>query len=184
MARSASLLLACGVAVCTALLVGSIALSFVGASPAPAGLRAGQRFPSVEMRFFGGEPVTTTPPPPAGFSLGGVSESTYVISMTILFFGSDDDEIGMDTLVGEYAEKGVNHNRMKVYQKTDQIEGHENMSVFLYYWDSRDGDHLAGWWFGDQVGGTQVWARSQSETPWRRRCRGGASPGTAPSRTT
>ncbi|CAK0801480.1 unnamed protein product, partial [Prorocentrum cordatum] len=88
MARSASLLLACGVAACAALLAGSLVLSFVGTSLAPAGLRAGQRSPSVEMQFFGGEPVTTTPPPPAGLSLGDVSESTYVISMTILFFGS------------------------------------------------------------------------------------------------
>ncbi|CAK0860845.1 unnamed protein product [Prorocentrum cordatum] len=86
MARSASLLLACAVAAAAALLVGSLALSFVGASPA--GLRAGQRAPSVEMQFFGGPPVTTTPPPPAGFSLGGVGGNNYVISITILFFGS------------------------------------------------------------------------------------------------
>ena len=89
MARSASLLLACAVAVGAALLMGSLALSFVGAAPAPAGLRAGQRAPSVEMQFFGGEPMTTTPPPPpAGISLGDVSPGNYVISMTILFFGS------------------------------------------------------------------------------------------------
>ncbi|CAK0896228.1 unnamed protein product [Prorocentrum cordatum] len=86
MARSASLLLACAAAAAAAMLVGSLALSFVGASPA--GLRAGQRAPSVEMQFFGGPPVTTTPPPPAGLSLGDVGGNNYVISMTILFFGS------------------------------------------------------------------------------------------------
>ncbi|CAK0792944.1 unnamed protein product, partial [Prorocentrum cordatum] len=86
MARSASLLLTCAAAAAAALLVSSLALSFVGASPA--GLRAGQRAPSVEMQFFGGAPVTTTPPPPAGLSLGDVGGNNYVISMTILFFGS------------------------------------------------------------------------------------------------
>ncbi|CAK0871997.1 unnamed protein product [Prorocentrum cordatum] len=89
MARSASLLIACAVAAIAALSVGSLVLSFVGASsPASAGLRTGQRSPAVEMHFFGGPPVTTTPPPPAGFSLGDVGGNNYVISITILFFGS------------------------------------------------------------------------------------------------
>jgi len=88
MARSASRLVACAVAAASALLVGSLVLSFVGASPAPAGLRSVQRAPSVEMQFFGGEPITTTPAPAVNLSLGGVGESTYVICMTILFFGS------------------------------------------------------------------------------------------------
>ncbi|CAK0807223.1 unnamed protein product [Prorocentrum cordatum] len=87
MARSASLLIACAVAAFAALSVGSLVLSFVGASsPASAGLRTVQRAPAVEMHFFGGPPVTTTPPPPVG--LGGVGGNNYVISITILFFGS------------------------------------------------------------------------------------------------
>ncbi|CAK0788271.1 unnamed protein product [Prorocentrum cordatum] len=89
MARSASLLFACAVAAVAALTLGSAVLSFVGgASPASTGLRAGQRAPAVDMHFFGGPPVTTTPPPPAGFSLGDVGGNNYVISITILFFGS------------------------------------------------------------------------------------------------
>jgi len=90
MARSASLLVACAVAVVGALAVGSLVLTFVGASsPAPAGLRTGQRVPAVEMHFFGGEPMTTTPPPPVGgLGLDPANGGVYVFMMTILFFGS------------------------------------------------------------------------------------------------
>ena len=30
------------------------------------------------------------------------------------------------------------------------------LQVFLYFWDGRDGADFSGWWFGDQVGGTQA----------------------------
>ena len=30
--------------------------------------------------------------------------------------------------------------------------------IILYYWDERDGVAFSGWWFGDSVGGRQVWA--------------------------
>eukprot|EP00435_Cladocopium_sp_Y103_P072069 s548_g39.t1 len=33
-----------------------------------------------------------------------------------------------------------------------------DMDVFLYYWEDSDGAEWSGWWFGDQVGGTQVWS--------------------------
>mmetsp|Transcript_140529 Transcript_140529/g.365619 ORF Transcript_140529/g.365619 Transcript_140529/m.365619 type:complete len:1956 (-) Transcript_140529:48-5915(-) len=72
---------------------------------------------------------------------------------------SKNDEIGIQTLVGDYLEKGTNHGK-KFYQKTQKIAGHEDIDVFLYYWDARDGADFSGWWFGDQVGGSQVWARS------------------------
>lgn len=81
---------------------------------------------------------------------------------------SKTDDIGIQTLVGDYAEKGTNHNK-KFYQKLQKIPGHEDIKVFLYFWDNRDGADFSGWWFGDQVGGTQVWARnpSASQTPPR-----------------
>lgn len=85
---------------------------------------------------------------------------------------SEKDEIGIQTLVGDYCEKGSNHGR-KYYQKAQKIVGHEDVQVFLYYWDTRDGPDFCGWWFGDQVGGSQVWSRASahSQTPpptgWR-----------------
>ena len=90
MARSASLLAACAVAVIAAVSVGSLVLTFVGASaPASAGLRAGQRAPAVEMHFFGAPVTTTPPPPPVGdFGLDPANGGVYVFMMTILFFGS------------------------------------------------------------------------------------------------
>jgi len=78
------------------------------------------------------------------------------------------DEIGIQTLVGDYAEKGTNHGK-KVYQKIQDIPGHQDIDVLLYFWDQRDGPDFSGWWFGDQIGGSQVWARcaSASMTPPR-----------------
>eukprot|EP00439_Symbiodinium_sp_Y106_P048219 s20_g6.t1 len=37
----------------------------------------------------------------------------------------------------------------------------------MYYWDNRDGPSFEGWWFGNKLGGTQVWSHnnSQSLTP-------------------
>merc|ERR1712032_817395 len=60
--------------------------------------------------------------------------------------------------MGDYIEKGLNHGK-KYYQKIQKIPGFEDVQVYLYYWDARDGADFSGWWFGDQVGGAQVWAR-------------------------
>ncbi|CAE8635844.1 unnamed protein product, partial [Polarella glacialis] len=76
-----------------------------------------------------------------------------------VYTNSQEDEIGIQTLVGEYAESGANHGR-PVYQKVQSIPGHEDVQVYMYYWDTRDGADFCGWWFGDQVGGSQVWSRA------------------------
>ena len=70
-------------------------------------------------------------------------------------------EVGIQTLVGDYSECGANHGR-KCFRLEQSIPGHEDVQVFLYYWDDRDGQGLAGWWFGDRLGGQQVWARADS----------------------
>eukprot|EP00929_Paragymnodinium_shiwhaense_P078674 TRINITY_DN407_c0_g4_i1.p1 TRINITY_DN407_c0_g4~~TRINITY_DN407_c0_g4_i1.p1 ORF type:complete len:2118 (+),score=935.15 TRINITY_DN407_c0_g4_i1:97-6450(+) len=75
-----------------------------------------------------------------------------------------NDEIGISTLVGDYKEQGLNHGR-KYYQKVQMIPGHEKIKVYLYYWDKRDGEDFSGWWFGDELGGSQVWARVASHGP-------------------
>merc|ERR1711981_1021400 len=38
-------------------------------------------------------------------------------------------------------------------------DGVEDVAVYLYYLDNRDGADFSGWWFGDKVGGSQVWSR-------------------------
>lgn len=68
------------------------------------------------------------------------------------------DEIGIETLVGEYLEMGVNHGR-KFFKRKKAPDGVEDVAVYLYYWDNRDGADFSGWWFGDKVGGSQVWSR-------------------------
>lgn len=40
----------------------------------------------------------------------------------------------------------------------------DSVDVFLYYWDQRDGPAFAGWWFGNQLGGTQVWSHNDSSS--------------------
>eukprot|EP00971_Amphidinium_carterae_P220544 4378366-Amphidinium_carterae.1 len=65
---------------------------------------------------------------------------------------------GIPTLCGDYVEMGINHQK-KYYQKAQKIAGHEDVKVFLYFWDTRDGPDFSGWWFGDKLGGSQVQAR-------------------------
>jgi hypothetical protein len=36
------------------------------------------------------------------------------------------------------------------------------LTIGLLMKDMRDGNDFAGWWFGDELGGSQVWARCSS----------------------
>lgn len=83
----------------------------------------------------------------------GPSKDSYIVSST----GPDTKEVVVRTLIGEYVEMGVNHGR-KVFQKMPQRGDQENVTVLMYYWDSRDGPGFEGWWFGNKLGGTQVWS--------------------------
>ncbi|CAJ1382842.1 unnamed protein product [Effrenium voratum] len=74
-----------------------------------------------------------------------------------VFTEAEKDEIGIATLLGEYTELGMNHGR-PTFQKVENAGSEVN--VFVYYWDTRDGPEFSGWWFGDKVGGTQVWSRA------------------------
>lgn len=88
-------------------------------------------------------------------------KETYVVSTQ----GKDSDEVVVRTLVGDYMETGTNHGR-KVFKKVGDGRP-EAIDVFMYYWDNRDGPSFEGWWFGNKLGGTQVWSHnnSQSLTP-------------------
>jgi len=66
------------------------------------------------------------------------------------------------TLTGEYVARGVNHGR-KVYQKVSDGSPNE-VSVLLYFWDTRDGPSFEGWWFGNKLGGTQVWSHNKDSS--------------------
>jgi len=83
-------------------------------------------------------------------------DSTYVVVTR----GNDTDEVVIRTLVGTYKESGSNHGR-KVFHKTPEKPDPLFVEVFLYYWDGRDGPAYEGWWFGNKLGGTQVWAHSK-----------------------
>ncbi|CAE8639056.1 unnamed protein product, partial [Polarella glacialis] len=67
-------------------------------------------------------------------------------------------------ILGEYVElPGLNHGR-RTYTRslTEALKGLPE--VFLFYWDARDSKDLAGWWFGDKIGGGQVWSRNVSSS--------------------
>jgi len=78
----------------------------------------------------------------------------------VVFSTAEKDEIGIRTLVGEYKQEGNNHGR-SFFRKSQKIPGHEDIDVYLYFWDQRDGPAFSGWWFGNQVGGAQVWSRNR-----------------------
>ena len=72
--------------------------------------------------------------------------------------------VGIRTLIGDYVEVGTNHGR-KVFQKNLHLPGDVRVvTIMLYYWDSRDGPHQEGWWFGNTIGGKQVWAHCKACT--------------------
>ena len=76
--------------------------------------------------------------------------------------GTADDDLGtIAKLVGPYVVTGEHHGR-RTYQKSQTIPGHGAIRVVLYLWDARDGEGHSGWWFGDSVGGSQVWSRNPS----------------------
>jgi len=69
------------------------------------------------------------------------------------------DELVVRTVVGTYVDKGESHGK-RWYEKKEKIPDYDDLKVFLYFWDERDGKDFSGWWFGDKIGGTQVFARS------------------------
>mmetsp|Transcript_22477 Transcript_22477/g.40102 ORF Transcript_22477/g.40102 Transcript_22477/m.40102 type:complete len:2032 (-) Transcript_22477:157-6252(-) len=89
--------------------------------------------------------------------LAAASVDTYVVTTK----GKDGDEVVIRTLMGEYKESGSNHGR-KFFKKGGVVGVGEAVDVFLYYWDSRDGPAFEGWWFGNKLGGTQVWSHCTS----------------------
>mmetsp|Transcript_22762 Transcript_22762/g.51950 ORF Transcript_22762/g.51950 Transcript_22762/m.51950 type:complete len:1457 (+) Transcript_22762:68-4438(+) len=111
-----------------------------------------------------------TPATPAGIrpaEAAGARKGTETPALTVSSQSKRTD-IGIPTLCGDYVEMGINHQK-KYYQKAQKIAGHEDVKVFLYFWDTRDGPDFSGWWFGDKLGGSQVWARcaTQSQQPPR-----------------
>eukprot|EP00439_Symbiodinium_sp_Y106_P084410 s160_g25.t1 len=69
-------------------------------------------------------------------------------------------------LQGSFMRNGQqNHGRPVYVKENDSLNG-----VFVYYWDTRDGESLSGWWFGPVVGGAAYWAyhpNSSAQTPPR-----------------
>lgn len=92
-----------------------------------------------------------------GVSAPLLASSAYIVACV----GPDAQEDVVKTLVGEYTEVSENCDR-KVFKKPAE-PGKTTVDVWMYYWDERDGAAFKGWWFGNEVGGTQVWAHCVSD---------------------
>lgn len=81
-------------------------------------------------------------------------------------------------ILGEYHEHSTNHGR-KAFHKVShlapsgyhdyangQLAGrpYEGPPIILYYWDERDGEDSRGWWFGNEIGGAQVYVLNKEVT--------------------
>eukprot|EP00927_Polykrikos_kofoidii_P082856 TRINITY_DN8350_c0_g1_i2.p1 TRINITY_DN8350_c0_g1~~TRINITY_DN8350_c0_g1_i2.p1 ORF type:complete len:986 (+),score=266.36 TRINITY_DN8350_c0_g1_i2:183-2960(+) len=77
----------------------------------------------------------------------------YVVTLA-----KEETNIVARTLAGEYTKKGTNHERPVFQKKHDNPNDPDAVDVLLYYWDGRDGEAFQGWWFGNKLGGTKVWA--------------------------
>lgn len=58
-------------------------------------------------------------------------------------------------------DKDANHGKPMYKKKTTEIDGCTESCI--YFWDSRDGEALSGWWVAPIVGGEQVWAFCPSQ---------------------
>jgi len=68
------------------------------------------------------------------------------------------DPVVSKIIKGDFDQRGINHGR-PIYEKPGP-----KFSVFIYYWDLRDGEGSNGWWFGPKVGGDEVWAYSPEDS--------------------
>lgn len=93
--------------------------------------------------------------------VGAGGAATQVDSYVVHTKANDTHEVVIRTLIGDFFEHGSNHGR-KVYKKLADKSG-ETVDVYLYYWDGRDGPVFEGWWFGNKLGGTQVWSHCTSD---------------------
>eukprot|EP00928_Gymnodinium_smaydae_P017927 TRINITY_DN16838_c0_g3_i1.p1 TRINITY_DN16838_c0_g3~~TRINITY_DN16838_c0_g3_i1.p1 ORF type:complete len:2020 (-),score=638.02 TRINITY_DN16838_c0_g3_i1:82-6141(-) len=103
-------------------------------------------------------------PTPSAASAVGVGAAAGGYTVFSSGRENDEHEVVVRTLVGDYQEHSANHNR-KVYVKKSTDSGHPDaVDVYMYYWDNRDGPAFEGWWFGNQIGGTQVWSHNPSSS--------------------
>lgn len=109
-------------------------------------------------------PVPVPQGPQSTYAMRSPQPAETSDSVVFAFHGSMEARKNpmIGTLVGEYREAGSNHGRNYYRKVQGAVRGHE---VYLYYWDDRDGPALNGWWFGNMVGGREVWGRAQESSP-------------------
>jgi len=80
------------------------------------------------------------------------------MACTLLVQGFQGHLAGLN---GSYHQADDNHGRATFAKRPDL----DNTTTgAIYYWDDRDGEKLAGWWFAPEIGGTEVWAHAPVRT--------------------
>jgi len=67
-------------------------------------------------------------------------------------------------ILGRYIEDAWNHGK-RVYKRRQTEENKFLPEILLFFWDGADGAAQCGWWFGDRIGGGQVWGFNPATTP-------------------
>lgn len=71
------------------------------------------------------------------------------------------DDTGMSVLVsGDYEAQGIHHGCPWFKKLTVPLD--ETDDIFIYFWDSRDGEPFNGWWFGNELGGSSAWLQNKT----------------------
>eukprot|EP00746_Dinoflagellata_sp_MGD_P125903 gnl/MRDRNA2_/MRDRNA2_60792_c0_seq2.p1 gnl/MRDRNA2_/MRDRNA2_60792_c0~~gnl/MRDRNA2_/MRDRNA2_60792_c0_seq2.p1 ORF type:complete len:1843 (+),score=571.54 gnl/MRDRNA2_/MRDRNA2_60792_c0_seq2:92-5620(+) len=106
----------------------------------------------------GGWQAQKRPASPAGNAGASAAKVTKIEKVTVSS-KNPAERTKLATILGDYTVFGTNHGQ-QVFKKTSPVPGRPNVFAYLYYWDARDGQPMSGWWFGDQVGGNEVWAHN------------------------
>ena len=104
---------------------------------------------------YGGSVLTSRLAPSGGSGGGGSSGSPQNLDVSRC-----QSAMVANIIQGSYVMQGSNHG--KPFYKKKGPQG--SVSVFIYFWDDRDGASFSGWWFGPKVGGDQVWAYNGSKS--------------------
>ena len=81
------------------------------------------------------------------------------------------------TIPGVYSHRGEHHGKPMYFRNEAVVGTSPFLFAVLYFWVSRNGEDLSGWWFGPQAGGDEVWVYNGNKSwspplngwraPWR-----------------
>mmetsp|Transcript_55024 Transcript_55024/g.170460 ORF Transcript_55024/g.170460 Transcript_55024/m.170460 type:complete len:417 (-) Transcript_55024:164-1414(-) len=123
----------------------------------PPGMPTQVRPPGPPKRRWGGSLPSSAPPAKRPERAGEVAAETFRLVSSL----GKEAPWGTQHLLGEYVAQGQNHGRRAFCRRRDPRDP-EEQSIWLYYWDLRDGPEATGWWLGRRIGGRERYGRAES----------------------